>query len=281
MEKRGKRIKKPSIKPEQRLDWLRRYDGGESVPHIAEKDFCDVRTVRIHIEKAKQERELKEARATVLRNALERHYEDLCNLAEKLDPKSTGNIAYTSLPADDEILISALHQHLPRSPIWNYLVSSRKLQEEREKLEEALKTKIEETVRLEKGLALLVSAGLSEIVPGFINALNHQVEQWYHGAKGLNVEDNLRAEPAGEGLVQLCYGFSRMDIVKKEDSKKHLHSLRKIVESLEQDVASWDEYSNLRKKIEEIGRLDRKLHEELFVIRLRRIVPGRCRYCPL
>ena len=80
----AKRIRKPAIKPEQRLDWLRRYEDGESPPKIAENDKVDVRTVRKHIEMAKQEREVKEARSMVLRNALELHYRDLCDCAKKL-----------------------------------------------------------------------------------------------------------------------------------------------------------------------------------------------------
>ena len=39
-----KRIKK-IIKPDQRLDWLKRFRGGESPPKIAERDEVDVRTV--------------------------------------------------------------------------------------------------------------------------------------------------------------------------------------------------------------------------------------------
>ena len=40
-----KRMKKPAITPEVRLDWLRRYEEDrESPPQIAEKDKVDVRT---------------------------------------------------------------------------------------------------------------------------------------------------------------------------------------------------------------------------------------------
>ena len=114
---------------------------------------------------------------------------------------------------------AALRQHLPRSPIWGYLANRRSLQQEYTALLTEAKRRIEQTVRTERKFSPLLSAGLSEVVPGIIIAFAFQVEKWSLGFKGLNVRDNLRTEPAGEGLVQLCYGFSRMDIVKSEDAE--------------------------------------------------------------
>ncbi len=123
--------------------------------------------------------------------------------------------------------------------------------------------------------------GPSEVVSGIIIAFVFQVEKWSLGFEGLNVRDNLRTEPAGEGLVQLYYGFSRMDIVKSKDAEGYLNTLGEIIKYLEKNIRKWKVLGNLRKTSDEINRLDRKLHEELTVIRLRRIVPGRCKYCPL
>jgi len=276
----AKRIKKPPVLPEQRLDWLTRSEEGESVPKIASNDSYDVRTIRRHIELAKQQREVKEARATVLRNALERHYEDLCNFAARLDPTIAKNIPNPS-SADDNFMEAALRQHLPRSPIWGYLTNRGSLQQEYTELSVEAKARVEKAVRAERRFDPLLSAGLTEVVPGIINALDFQVEQWSLRREGLKVGTNLRAEPEGEGRVQLCYGFSRMDIVKSEDAKGYLSILKKIIERLEQKIVNWELYKKLLKANDEISRLDRKLYEELSVIRLRRIVPGRCKYCPL
>jgi len=276
-----KRIKKPPVTPEQRREWLRRSEGGESVPEIASNDDYDVRTVRRHVEHAKQEREVKEAKATVLRNALERHYEDLCSFAERLDPKMARNITKPPSPTDENFMETSLRQHLPRSPIWSYLANRQKLQQESAELVTEVKERIERTVRAERRFDPLLSAGLSEVVPGIIEALAFLVERCSLGFKGLNVEVDLRTEPAGEGLAQLCYGFLRMDIVKSEDAERYLNILRKIIKYLEQEITKWEVFNNLRETKDEIDRLERKLHEELAVIRLRRIVPGRCKYCPL
>lgn len=275
-----KRIKKPPVLPEQRLDWLRRSEEGESTPKIAEKDDYDVRTVRRHIELAKQQREVKDARAVVLRNALERHYKDLCSFAERLDPTIAKNVSNPS-QADDNFMETALRQHLPRSPIWGYLTNRRNLQQEYTELLTQAKEKVEQTARTERKFDPLLSAGLTEVVPGIAKILSFQVERWSLGFEGLNVRDNLRTEPAGEGLVQLCYGFSRMDIVKSKDAEGYLNTLGKIIKYLEKNIRKWEVLDNLQKTNYEINRLDRKLHEELTIIRLRRIVPGRCKYCPL
>jgi len=277
MDKRGK---KPPVTPEQGRDWLMRHELGETVPQIAEKDDYDVRTIRRHIELAKQQREVKEARATVLRNALERHYEDLCNFAGRLDPTIAKNIPNPS-SADDNFMEAALRQHLPRSPIWGYLTNRGSLQQEYTELSVEAKARVEQAVRAERSFDPLLSAGLTEVVPGIINALDFQVEHWSLGYEGLKVGTDLRTEPEGEGQVQLCYGFSRMDIVKSEDAKGYLSILKEIIKRLEQKIANWELYKKSLKANDEISRLDRKLHEELSVIRLRRIVPGRCKYCPL
>ncbi len=276
----AKRIKKPPVLPEQRLDWLMRSELGETVPQIAENDGYDVRTIRRHIELAKQQREVKEARATVLRNALERHYEDLCSFAERLDPTIAKNIPNPS-QTDDNFMEAALRQHLPRSPIWGYLVNRRSLQQEYTELLAEAKAKVEQAVRVEHRFDPLLSAGLTEVVSGIIIAFAFQVEKWSLGFKGLNVRDNLRTELAGEGLVQLCYGFSRMDIVKSKDAEGYLTTLGEIIKYLEKNIRKWKVLDNLCKTNHEISRLNRKLHEELSIIRLRRIVPGRCKYCPL
>jgi hypothetical protein len=216
----------------------------------------------------------------VLRNALERHYEDLCNFAGRLDPIKTGNITNPS-QADDYLFETALRQHLPRSPIWGYLTNRGSLQQEYTELLVEAKVRVEQAVRAERRFGPLLSAGLTEVVSGIINVLSFQVEQWSLGHEGLKVETNLRAEPEGEGQVQLCYGFSRMDIVKSKDAEGYLNTLGKIIKYLEKNIRKWKVLDNLRKTSDKISRLDRKLHEELSVIRLRRIVPGRCKYCPL
>jgi len=88
-----KRIKKPLLPPVMRRDWLRRFEeDGLPASEIARSDHYDVRTVRKQIELMLQEREGRETRLLVLRQALERHYADLVSFAEKLDSEMTQSI---------------------------------------------------------------------------------------------------------------------------------------------------------------------------------------------
>lgn len=277
----AKRTRKPPIKPELRREWLRRNEeNGESPPQIAASDRYDVRTVRKQIELAKQERESREARSLVLRNALERHYDDLRNLAEKLNSEISGASNVPSSP-DDDLMEAALRQHLPRSPIWGYMSKWRNLQqrvdEEQQKLEEV----IEESVKADYRLTPLINAGLDGIVPGIVAVLIAEAKQWSHKNTGYSLKDSLVMEPAGEGLVNPRFGFAHMGIMEVEHSERYAKIVHDVIGDLESRIRDWEDYRNLEKTIAEIGRLGGKLREELAVIRLRRIVPGRCRYCPL
>lgn len=277
----AKRTRKPPIKPEVCRDWLRRNEeNGETPPQIAAKDRYDVRTVRKQIDLAKQEREAREARSVVLRNALERHYDDLRKFAEKMNSEISGASNVPSSP-DDDLIEAALRQHLPRSPIWGYMSKWQNLQqrvdEEQQKLEEV----IEESLKADDRLTPLINAGLDGIVPGTVAVLVAEAKQWSHGNTGYSLKDSLVMEPAGEGLVNPRLGFSHLGIMEVEHSERYVKIVHDVLEDLESRLRDWEDYRDLEKTIAEIGRLSGKLREELAVIRLRRIVPGRCKYCPL
>jgi len=278
----ARRIRKPLIKPEVRREWLRRNEeNGESPPQIAAKHGYDVRTVRKQIELAKQERESREARSLVLRNALERHYDDLRNYAEMLNSQiiGAGNVEPSQ---DSEFMEAALRQHLPRSPIWSNMSKLQNLKQEVEEQQQKVKILIEQAVKAESRLTPLVNAGLNGVIPSIVEVLDHQAEQWSRGDPGLNLKDNLLTEPAGEGFVNLCYAiFHILDRMDMEHAEQYKEIVRTTLEDLESRLRESEEIRALEKALAEIVRVRRKLREELAIIRLRRIVPGRCKYCPL
>jgi hypothetical protein len=277
----AKRTRKPPVKLEQQRDWLKRYEeGGESPPQIAAKDRYDVRTVRKQIDLAKQEREAREARSVVLRNALERHYDDLRKFAEKLNSEILGLRDVPSSP-DDDFMEAALRQHLPRSPIWTYISKRQTLQQRVDEEQQKLERAIEVLVKEDRRLTPLTDAGLKGIVPGVIAVLVAEAKQWSHGNTEHTLRDSLVMEPAGEGIVNPRFGFSHMGIMEVEHSERYVKIVHDVLEDLESHLRDWEDYRDLEKTIAEIGSLGRKLREELAVIRLRRILPGRCKYCPL
>ena len=272
-----KRIKKPTVKPEQRRDWLERSESGESVPHIATTDGFDVRTVRKHIEVAKQEREVVEARAAVLRNALEGHYADLRGFAKRLLARIEGREGVQFLE-HDEYLQTALKQHLPRSSIWTNVSRHERLQEEIAELKDRIKDRAENEASADNRLKQTLSNDEDGVIPSIIGALVFQADRWSQGYQGLNINENLISEPAKEeGFVDLHYGFSRMNLVRKE----HVSIVGEVLKDFESRVKQWDEFVDLEKAYTEEKQVKRNLKDELVVIILRRIVPGRCRFCPI
>jgi hypothetical protein len=279
-----KRIKKPAVKPELRRMWLRRNEEeGESPPQIAAKDGYDVRTVRKQIEMAKQEREAREARSIVLRNALEEHYRDLCKYAEFLNNSigSEGRVSVEggllSPTVDIMHMNMALRQHLTRSPLWKDLNKLSQLNDKLAEVDVNMKQRISDEIERDFRLGELSATGEGQVVDGIIEVLTFQAKAWAQGQKGLNINDNFKVKPAGEGWVSIDYGFSHMG----EVPENRTQDIKDLLTDFEQRIVDWEQLDNMRRLFTEIGRVQSSLREELAVIIHRRIVPGKCKYCPL
>jgi hypothetical protein len=272
----AKRIKKPTVKLEQRQEWLHRYEAGESPPKIAEKDTFDVRTVRRHIEQAKQEQEVREARLIVLRSALENHYTDFCRFAEKLDAEIARE-EKLPLSLREDRLWSALRQHLPRSPLWTYLNKWDELHEELAELERGIVKRLTAALKSDARLKEISSSGEKGIIPGLVAALTFQMKSRAQEHVGLTLKDNFRIEPASEGFVNLHYGLAFMSSVNKDK----VAIIKQVLSDFESKIIDWEEYGRLKKLLQDLVRLKQNSRDELAIITMRRVVAGRCRYCPI
>ena len=273
----GRRSRKPPVKPEVRRAWLRRYEeDGESPPQIAAADSFDVRTVRKQIELARQEREVREARSTVLRNAVESHYRDLCKLAEELDTEIKQDKIIPSHLKNSRML-SALREHMPRSPLWKKLGKWDSVLEEIANLEDDTREQLREEIEAGSRLNEIVAAGENGVIPGMVEALNFQMKSWARGWTGLDIKVNFKLEPLGDGIVIVSYGAFNMNKVKEE----HATTIREVLINLESKITGWEQYDKMQGLFTELQRLKPGLRDELTVIKLRRIVPGRCKYCPM
>jgi len=116
---------------------------------------------------------------------------------------------------------------------------------------------------------------------GIVAVLVFEVKQWLGGNTTHTLKDSLILEPANDGLVNPRFGFSHMGVMSQDMADKHMPSVHDVINNLEPKVKASEEYRSLEKTHAEIAHLKRKLREELAVIRLKRIVPGRCKYCPL
>jgi hypothetical protein len=277
----AKRIKKAAIRPEQRRDWLRRQEEQEeSTPAIALQDNYDVRTVRKAIELARAEREMREARTLVLRNAIEKHYKDLRQYAERMDGEVLGTDS-SAPSSDNDFVESALKQHLPRSPIWSLQSKRKALKEKEVEQRQRLKQSVENSVGRHSQLATLSTYGLSGVIPGVAAAIMVEVGIWTRGDADSSFKDRLTYEPVNAGTVNPRFGVAHLGAMDEEIARREMPKVRRALEELEISTKDSIEFRDLAKTLADLKQVDRKLREELAIIRLRRIVPGRCKYCPL
>ena len=267
-----KRIKKPLVKPSTRRDWLRRLEEeGQSIADIAKADHYDARTVRKQTDIGRQERESREARSFVLRQALEKHYSDLLSFAEKLD---TG-IIQSSLPMGirDDRMWTALHEHLPRSPLWKLIDKMERLNDEIRDIEKKAEQRLLDKVK-EEGSFKPVSQPAE---PGLYDkALLVAMLYHLHENPPCMLLD-ISTSPISELLTTVNYERWPCAVVSTDQVDK----AKRFITNLMTQVCQWPEYEELRKTLSARTKVTSAIREELATIILKRVIPGRCKYCPV
>lgn len=268
--------RRSSVSPTTRKEWLRRHeDLGESPPQIAKSDGWDVRTVRKQIDVARQEREAREARQLVLRHALEEHYADLCSFAKKLDEYLTRPFSRIGPVLADDRLARALRQHLPRSPIWKGFSQWDELVTRAESSAALMRNRIFEEGKRKLSAESCGPEDTGTDMSGFFASL-----PWYADSlgKGTAVPDlqDYTSEPLGDGRTRMNYGQFSWVV-----SNEAVPNVEEIHRALVEEMAGWPECQEWRDRRSRLGQLRDDLREELAVVIFRRVVPGRCVYCPV
>lgn len=271
----ARRTKKPAVSHQVYRVWLERFEEGESPPQIARSAEYDVRTVRKYIALLQQERELNQARAQVLRNALEQHYADLVAFAARLEGTVKG-VSEGGYLERDSRLWNALKAHMPRSPLWKALDRWEHLKKRERQLFEAGQSRMEQKVR---GLADLelapVATGKEGIYrPGTAALVGRRLREAAEGRGSSPYVITTR--PTGAGLVTILCDEPICAMVSPERVKE----ITAFFENLGTEIPTWPEVEELRRVLGELERITTVAEEELATIALRRVVPGRCRYCP-
>lgn len=243
-------------------EWLRlREEEGLSYKDIGKKgnDYYDSRTVEKAIERAYRDREEREASVIVLRNAKEDHYKDLIKYANKLDEA----IQKEPLSIKFDRYYDALKEHLPKSPMWKAL---------------------DELIKLDKEIIDLKVELLNEVPD--INLENSSVEYaiYKNNLKEAILEDTINPQnrkpivsyQTAPGCVGISKGDIRLGIVPEKDTDKIVKEFGFIIKS----NTSSKNAKDLQKKFEERSVKIEKIREEIAVIAIKRILPGRCKYCP-
>lgn len=271
-----KRTRKPPVRPEVARKWLERYEEeGESPPQIAQSDGYDVRTVRKQLELMRHEREVREARQMVLRKALEKHYADICSFAENLRAALSGDTPkHISTSLRDDPMWTALREHLPRAPIWKTIEKWEGMADEFHLSLERLEDRIREEAVARTTLEIVSSRSEIGLSNGFVEVVSSHLRSIARGEQGLKDLDYSNRDRQQGILVQL--GLFRIALV----PEAKVSSMQQTCSSLMDEAVQWEEYASVEKCIQEFLEIQRFLYDELTKIILRRVLPGRCIYCP-
>jgi hypothetical protein len=271
-----KRIKKPAVRPELARQWLRRYEeDGESPPQIAKADGYDVRTVRKQLEKMSRERELREARQVVLRQALEKHYLDICSFAEKLRAELGGRAPSILSPmVKDDPMSKALRQHLPRSPLWRDIDRIERLAEPYRLCLDNIKQRAKREAESRTSLRLVSSADEVGLLDGLAEGVVFHVQSIAEGGQGLR--EVGYSKKSTKTLIRIDQGAFTIALVPEEKTDEVIAMSRAIID----ECTEWQESEELFRLTREFTKAQQSLKEELTTIILRRVVPGKCTYCP-
>ncbi|MFC1865382.1 hypothetical protein ACFLYB_01545 [Chloroflexota bacterium] len=265
---------KPRIPPGKAREWLEKVESGVPIKEISDDEYYDPRTIKKYIREAQQRREAHQARASVLRNALERHYKDFYNLAVKIEEmvKSGSDV---TLDVTNPYMWKALRQHKAKSPLWDHIKRWNNLLKDTESLRQDAYTKIGEY--LNKAAKKEGAFQYKGVLLGTIALFEHQFDQWLMGGEGLNLKENFKVESIDDQYSNLSCGFSQMGKVKNDD----INEIENTIIDYRSKIKSWGILKDSQRLYTELQpEIRNKISDELAIIKLKRVIPGHCDYCP-
>ena len=292
---------------ELKRKWLEKYDNGKTEAQISREEGHGLRTVTKGIEQARLERDLSAARTSYLVKSIEAHYADLLKEAERLSKVVAAAILISALDKSsrlvqhvaesrglyesvfpvtdrDRRMTEALLEHLGRQ-WWKRLTDYEELQNKITEHAQALRNKlsVEAHTRLQKALGYKVD--VRGIALGHIAVMLRRLQYRQSLEKTYEILEAWQytlVDGKDKGSCALQWGndiqsFTLVDGLKTEKDKE---KVIKVHEAMLVEELKWDETLALRGLIEQRAKAAEQLQDELETLRLQRILPGHCRYCP-
>lgn len=273
----GKRVKKPTVKPEVARKWLQRFeDEGEPISSIATSDSYDARTVRKQIEKARLQMEAKDVRQAVLKEAVQKHHADILSFVEKLKTTLTRDepSALNSYFKDDP-MYRALREHMPRIRLWRNITKSEQLVPKYSDSKDKLRKRIRDEIKAQSNLDFMISSESHGLSEGLIEGLMFHLQSVARDEQGLNgIDYKLQETDHGIRIERGAFGIALVP-------KNEVQGVQNLLDMLIKGSVKWEEYQKLQRVSQEFLRVRRSLQDELTKIILKRFVSGECRYCPI
>lgn len=260
-----------SISPVKRRDWLRRNEAGETPPQIAAKDKVDPRTVRHHLEIAKEEKNVIDIQNTYLLSAFEAHQEDLIEFAGKLEEAAKYRRYSDIEKLTIDPLWGAFQEHISRDNIWKLLDLWHDKEDKRTSLATSLSSQLFPTIKDLIAEYDIRDLDDDKLILAMVDGIIRSSVSGYCEDYGFSI-----APSGADKSSIMCRGMGQFAISPElaDDIIEKLND--RFVKAF--DLPEYEEMESLSKEIEPITK---DICEGLMVYRYKRVVTGKCRFCPI
>ncbi len=264
---------KPPISWDKAVEWDRRNRQGETIPEIADKDDYDVRSVRKHVNRVREEQETTEARTELYKEVLREHYQELTDVARQLDRAVISEADVT--PIIKSPLASALKEHLPNSPLWPMLDEWKETLQTEPQALASLRESIRVAVSKHASITAAFEGGRMDL-EGITNFMMAQADSLLRGKLEFDPE-NVKPAAMDDGIsYQVRYGEFLLGNINKDKQQ----ILKQALEQFIRGMGSLEEYQHLAQIRKTKAGLRASLDEALTTIIYKKLVAGHCRFCP-
>lgn len=136
--------------------------------------------------------------------------------------------------------------------------------------------------KLERALAKtrlsgMYSEGVGNVVRNAVVVLDFQFEQWTQGSSGLDWTRNWVVEQRRDGEVNVKYGAIYFGWIKESD----FPDVKEVVRIFERRITKWSLFQEAQTGVGQLNELGKTIRMDLRGIIMRRLLPGKCLFCPL
>lgn len=270
---RGSRVQ---VSDYERRRWLEDLEKGRGITEISRAADRDIRVVKRHIEIAREERELAQARHDFIRSRLELHQDDLLKEAHRIREVLDSRRVQTLQPktAREQKLHKAFHEHTRRFPVGEMLAEWESAVGDYIDSRDGIRRELE--AQEAKLVSTLTSNFPANVAPYDWTA---EVVADYESnlLKGTTLTDAYTKLPAPDGpQCNILWGRT---VLARDPFDETLYPT--IEETHGKLRAQADKsFRALHPLGEKVKALASRIVDDLDVFALKRLVSGRCRYCP-
>ena len=259
------------VSPNERHRWLDKLEQGIGITAIAKQASRDIRIVKRHIEIAREERLRSRVRHDHLLRILEKHYEDLFSVADRLESMVGMFPPGDLLPSEakQRKLHNAFLDHVKQAKISNLLMDYNQIVEEFR----------EELARIESKLASIEAEFLKgmpvEVAPA--NWPKMIIEALESGLPLDKLSDQpYNQEKTSGDKYQVIWqaNWLMASLVTEAQANTVIHLHRQFVSESKKALSELPKHRQLLKQVGD------DVRDELDSLRLKRLIPGHCEFCP-